>query len=198
VTKRVLDVVIAALSLLLLAPLLVGVALLIKLDSTGPVFFRQERIGRHGVPFRIFKFRTMAHRQATDSPALTIGHDPRITRMGAYLRRRKIDELAQLIDVLRGSMSLVGPRPEVARYVAHYPDAIRREVLSVRPGITDLASLHYRDESALLAQASDPEHTYLHTILPAKLQYALDYVRTQSTAGDLRIMGLTLKLLLWN
>src|SRR5438067_1158363 len=134
--KRLFDLVFAALGLLLLSPLFVAVALWIKLDSPGPVFFRQERIGRFGVPFHIHKFRTMAHApEAGAGPLITIGADERITRAGALLRHAKLDELPQLIDVLRGAMSFVGPRPEVARYVAVYPPALRDKVLSVRPGI---------------------------------------------------------------
>ena len=197
--KRTLDFTAAALGLLLLSPLLLGVALLIRLDSSGPVFFRQVRVGRHGRPFRIFKFRTMSHAAAASAtsaspgPQLTVAGDARITRVGALLRRTKIDELPQLIDVLRGTMSLVGPRPEVPRYVEHYPPATRERVLSVRPGITDFASLRYRHENALLARASDPEREYVEVILPSKLRYALDYVDNASVAGDLRVLGLTLR-----
>ena len=153
--KRLIDLVSAALGLLLLAPLLLLLALAIKLDSPGPVFFRQERVGRFGRLFRIFKFRTMTVSRPTGDIELTVAGDARITRVGAVLRRTKLDELAQLIDVLRGTMSLVGPRPEVPRYVAHYPAAWRERLLSVRPGITDFASVHYQDENTLLARASD-------------------------------------------
>jgi lipopolysaccharide/colanic/teichoic acid biosynthesis glycosyltransferase len=193
VLKRLLDVAGAALGLLLLLPVFLVVALLIKLDSPGPVFFRQVRVGRHGKTFRIFKFRTMTHAQRTGDPQLTVAGDARITRVGAVLRRYKLDELPQLLDVLRGTMSLVGPRPEVPRYVDHYPDDHRERVLSVRPGITDLASLHYRDENTLLARAHDPEREYLDVILPAKLQYALDYVDNATVGHDLRVLGLTLR-----
>ena len=194
--KRTLDFTAAALGLLLLSPLLLLVALLIRLDSRGPVFFRQVRVGRHGQPFRIFKFRTMSHAPAVPGsagPQLTVAGDARITRVGALLRRTKIDELPQLIDVLRGTMSLVGPRPEVPHYVQHYPPESRERVLSVRPGITDFASLRYRNENALLARASDPEREYVDVILPSKLRYALDYVDNASVAGDLRVLGLTLR-----
>jgi lipopolysaccharide/colanic/teichoic acid biosynthesis glycosyltransferase len=195
--KRLFDLVCAALGLLLLSPLFVLVALWIKLDSPGPVFFRQERIGRFGVPFHIHKFRTMAHRpQAESGPLITVGADERITRAGAFLRHAKLDELPQLIDVLRGAMSFVGPRPEVARYVAVYPPALRDKVLSVRPGITDLASIRFRHESALLARAADPEREYREVVLPAKLQLAAEYVDHATLATDLRLIGLTLKALL--
>jgi lipopolysaccharide/colanic/teichoic acid biosynthesis glycosyltransferase len=191
--KRAFDVVAAVVGLVLLAPLFLLVAAWIRFDSPGPVFFRQERVGRGGVPFRIHKFRTM--RVEAGGPALTVGADPRITRAGAFLRRTKIDELPQLLDVLRGDMSVVGPRPEVARYVAAYPPALRDKVLSVRPGITDPASIVYRDENALLARAADPEREYVEVVMPAKLRYAALYVDQMSLATDLRLIGSTLKVL---
>ena len=163
------------LALLLLSPLLLAIALSIKLDSPGPVFFRQQRVGRHGAPFRIHKFRTMVADAPQRGPALTVGDDARITRAGRWLRRTRLDELPQLIDVLAGHMSLVGPRPEVPQYVAHYPAALRERALSVRPGITDPSSLLYLDESELLARAADPEREYVEVILPRKLQCAAAY-----------------------
>lgn len=193
VLKRCVDIVLAAAGLLLLAPLFAVVAIAIKLESPGPVFFRQVRVGRHGVPFRIFKFRTMTMGPPTGGMQLTVAGDSRITRVGAILRRTKLDELAQLIDVLRGTMSLVGPRPEVPRYVDHYPADWRARVLSVRPGITDFASVHYRDENDLLARAANPEQEYLDVILPSKLRYALHYVDNLTLADDLRLLGLTLR-----
>jgi len=191
--KRLVDVLAAAAGLLLLAPLFALIAVAIKLESPGPVFFRQERVGRHGRPFRIFKFRTMTVAPPSGGVPLTVAGDRRITRIGALLRRSKLDELAQLIDVLRGTMSLVGPRPEVPRYVAHYPAEWRERLLSVRPGITDFASVRYRDENELLAQADDPEREYIDVILPTKLRYALHYVDRPSLANDLRVLGLTLR-----
>ncbi len=137
--KRAFDLICSALGLLLLSPLLLLVAIAIKLDSPGPVFFRQERIGRHGKPFRIHKLRSMTQRQSAQASQITIGADARITRVGALIRRWKLDELVQLIDVFQGNMSLVGPRPEVPRYVALYPSDVAGLVLSVRPGITDPA-----------------------------------------------------------
>lgn len=194
--KRIFDLLGAAAALLLLSPLLLLTAVLVKLDSPGPVFFRQERVGRGGVPFRIHKFRTMR----ADAPArglpLTVGDDPRITRVGAFLRRTRIDELPQLIDVLQGTMSLVGPRPEVPRYVAHYPPALRERVLAVRPGLTDPASLAYIDEGALLAQAADPEREYVERILPLKLQSAADYAASASLRTDLGVLWRTAGVLL--
>jgi lipopolysaccharide/colanic/teichoic acid biosynthesis glycosyltransferase len=191
--KRFFDVIVAALGLLLLGPLLIAIALWIKLDSPGPVFFRQERVGRGGAPFRIHKFRSMRVDAPLVGPQLTVGADPRVTRTGQVLRRTKLDELPQLIDVLVGSMSLVGPRPEVPRYVALYPAALRDKVLSVRPGITDPASIEYRDESALLARAADPERVYIEQIMPAKLRCAASYVDRMSLANDVRLIGATLR-----
>ena len=216
-TKRLFDLLCAGAGLVLLAPLLLGIALWIKFDSPGPVFFRQQRVGRFGALFRIHKFRSMradaarngaqagAKNDAQDDaqddalggdrngPQITVGADPRITRAGRFLRRTKLDELPQLLDVLAGSMSLVGPRPEVPRYVALYPTALRDKVLSVRPGITDPASIEYRDESTLLAQAADPERVYIEQVMPAKLRFAAEYVDRMSLANDLRLIGATLR-----
>jgi lipopolysaccharide/colanic/teichoic acid biosynthesis glycosyltransferase len=189
--KRAFDLAAAGAGLLLLAPLLLLIALWIKLDSRGPVFFRQQRVGRHGVLFSIFKFRTM-RRQSDDARQLTVGQDCRITRAGRLLRRYKLDELPQLINVVHGAMSLVGPRPEVPRYVACYPPQVRAVVLSVAPGITDWASILYKEESAILGRAIDPELAYLETILPAKLEYYVRYVRERNFWLDLRIILRTL------
>lgn len=186
--KRLFDWMMSSLGLVLLSPLLLAIALLVKLDSPGPVFFRQERVGRHGKPFRIHKFRTMRHDPVGRGPQITVGADARITRVGGVLRATKLDELAQLIDVWLGDMSLVGPRPEVPRYVAHYPAELRDKVLSVRPGITDIASIEYRDESAVLARASDPEQAYVQEVLPHKLQLAARYVDNASLALDIRLI----------
>ena len=193
--KRLFDLLGAAVALMLLSPLLLLLALVIKLDSPGPVFFRQERVGRHGVPFRIHKFRTMVADAPTRGLALTVGADPRITRCGAWLRRTRLDELPQLIDVLRGAMSLVGPRPEVPRYVQHYPPGLRERALAVRPGITDPSSLEFIDEAGLLARAADPEREYIEHILPRKLQCAADYADHASLWTDLRVIWRTLGVL---
>ena len=193
--KRLFDVLGAAVGLVLLAPLLLGIALWIKLDSRGPVFFRQQRVGRFGAPFQIHKFRSMCEDAPLAGPQITVGADPRITRAGRFLRRTKLDELPQLLDVLAGTMSLVGPRPEVPRYVAMYPPALRDKVLSVRPGITDPASIAYRDESLLLARAADPEQVYVEQIMPAKLRYAAEYVDHMSVINDVRLIGATLRIL---
>lgn len=186
--KRLFDLLLSALGLLLLAPALLLIALWIRLDSPGPVLFRQERVGRHGRTFLIHKFRTMRVDAPALGPQITIGADPRITRAGRFLRAGKLDELPQLWDVLRGAMSLVGPRPEVPRYVALYPPEMRELLLSVRPGITDLASLEYRDESAVLARADDPERAYVEQVLPAKLALSARYVREASLWRDLRLI----------
>jgi lipopolysaccharide/colanic/teichoic acid biosynthesis glycosyltransferase len=193
--KRLLDVVLSALALLVLLPVFGAIALWIKFDSPGPVFFRQERVGRAGRSFRIHKFRTMRADTGGGARQITVGADPRITRAGHWLRRTKVDELPQFLDVLLGDMSLVGPRPEVPRYVALYPADVRAKVLSIRPGITDLASLEFRDESERLARAADPEREYVEVVMPEKLRYALRYVDQVSVATDLRIMALTLKIL---
>lgn len=188
--KRAFDIAVSALALLALSPLLLLVALVVKLDSPGPVFFRQERVGRHGVPFRIHKFRTM--RAAAAGLQITVGADPRITRSGAWLRRTRLDELPQLIDVLAGHMSLVGPRPEVPRYVALYPAGLRERALSVRPGITDPASIEFIDEAERLARAADPEREYVEVILPQKLRRAAEYAERATLASDVAVLWRTL------
>lgn len=187
-SKRLFDWVLSSLGLLLLGPGMLLIALAIKLDSPGPVFFRQERVGRHGRPFLIHKFRTMRHDPVGQGLQITVGQDSRITRVGQRLRSSKLDELPQLIDVWVGTMSLVGPRPEVPRYVAQYPAALRDKVLSVRPGITDIASIEYKDESAVLARAADPEHAYVHEVLPHKLALSASYVDQASLWMDLRLI----------
>jgi lipopolysaccharide/colanic/teichoic acid biosynthesis glycosyltransferase len=187
--KRCFDVLCAGLGLLLLAPLLLLIALWVRLDSPGPALFRQTRVGRFGVPFTIHKFRTM---RVEPGAAITVGADPRITRAGRVLRASKLDELPQLWDVLRGAMSLVGPRPELPRYVELYPAALRERVLSVRPGVTDPASLAFSHEAELLAAASDPEREYREVILPAKLRLSADYAASASLATDLMLILRTL------
>lgn len=189
--KTAFDVIAASLGLLVLSPALLAIAILIKLDSPGPVFFRQRRVGRRGRLFRIHKFRTMVVGTG-EAPQLTVGDDRRITRIGRFLRRAKLDELPQLIDVVVGNMSLVGPRPEVPKYVSMWPPEMRELILSVKPGITDLASIEYRNESALLAEAADPELAYVEQILPVKLGYYRRYVETRTLWGDVRIILRTL------
>jgi lipopolysaccharide/colanic/teichoic acid biosynthesis glycosyltransferase len=190
--KRLFDWGLSSLGLLLLGPVLLLIALAVKLDSPGPVFFRQERVGRFGKPFNIHKFRTMRHDPQGQGLQITVGIDTRITRAGKVLRRTKLDELPQLLDVWLGDMSLVGPRPEVPRYVAHYPVDLRDKILSVRPGITDIASIEYRDESSVLARAADPEQSYIHEILPHKLALAARYVDQASLWSDMRLIVRTI------
>jgi lipopolysaccharide/colanic/teichoic acid biosynthesis glycosyltransferase len=174
--KRIFDIGFSLVMLLLLAPLFLLLAFWISIDSRGGVFFGQQRVGRNEVPFTLWKFRTMRP-HAEKSGQLTVGStDSRITRAGYFLRKFKVDELPQLWNVVRGDMSVVGPRPEVPRYVAHYTESQRR-VLSIRPGITDYASLHYFHESDLLAKSGNPEETYLKEVLPAKLQLNLAYLQ---------------------
>lgn len=193
--KRGFDVAAALLGLIVLSPVFAVTALLIRLDSPGPVFFRQERVGRHGVIFRILKFRTM-RMNAETGRQITVGDDARITGIGKVLRRFKIDELPQLVNVLRAEMSLVGPRPEVPRYVACYPEGVRETVLSVLPGMTDRASIEFREENAMLADASDPEHIYIEEILPVKLAYYVRYVHERNFIMDLKIIFSTLAAIL--
>ncbi len=189
--QRLLDVIVALGALVLLSPLLLAVAAWIRIDSPGPVFFRQERVGQGGRLFRIHKFRTMVDGAARQGLPLTVGDDARITRAGGWLRQRRLDELPQFIDVLRGDMSVVGPRPEVPRYVAHYPPALRDAVLALRPGITDPSSLAYIDEASLLAAAPDPEREYIDVILPRKLQIAADYAARATMWTDLKVLAAT-------
>lgn len=194
--KRVFDLIMATAGLVLLAPLIALAAVWVKLDSPGPALFRQERVGRGGQLFRIHKLRTMQMDAGTRGPGITAQHDARVTRAGQWLRRYRVDELPQLIDVLQGHMSLVGPRPELPRYVAHYPEALRERVLSVRPGITDPASLEFLDEAALIAGAADPERAYVEQILPLKLQRQAAYAQRATLASDLVVLVRTLRVLL--
>lgn len=186
--KRAGDLCVAALGLLLCSPLLLLAGVAVKLSSPGPVLFRQQRVGRNFQPFLMNKFRTMIVDAPQRGPQVTAGRDPRITRVGHWLRASKIDEMPQLWNVLVGDMSLVGPRPEVPRYVERFRDEYR-EVLTVRPGITDLASIKYRHEAELLGQATDPERCYVEQVLPDKLALAREYIRRQSLGFDLRIIA---------
>lgn len=193
--KRAMDLALTLAALPLALPLMAAIALWVRLDSPGPALFRQERIGRGGVPFRIHKFRTM-HLHDGSGPLITAKDDARITRAGRWLRATKLDELPQLIDVLKGDMSLVGPRPEVPRYMELYADDVRRQILTVRPGITDRAAIEFRDEERLLADAADPERVYVERVMPAKQRYYLDYVARRTLGGDLRILLDTVRALL--
>ena len=185
--KRAMDVVISGGALLVLWPALVLVALAIKIDDPGPVFYRQVRVGKDGKEFRIFKFRTMIVDADKKGLQITVGKDNRITRMGRFLRKTKLDELAQLINVFVGDMSFVGPRPEVPRYVNLYTP-YQRQVLLVRPGITDYASIAYRNENDLLAGAEDPEKMYIDVIMPDKIELNMKYLREISPLADLKLI----------
>lgn len=190
--KRIFDVTASGLGLLLLSPLFLIVAIWIRLDSPGPVFYRQTRVGRYNKDFRLLKFRSM--RVGSDKKGLITvgGRDPRVTRSGYYIRKYKLDELPQLINVFKGDMSLVGPRPEVRKYVDLYtPEQLH--VLDVRPGITDMASIRYRNENELLEQAADPEQFYRDTVMQDKLRINLEYVSDHSFFKDIKIILLTFK-----
>ena len=193
--KRAIDIVGAAVGLVLLAPVFAVVAVLIRLDSRGPVFFRQERVGRGGRPFAIFKFRSMRVGAARMSAALTVHEDRRVTRFGALLRRRKLDELPQLINVLAGDMSLVGPRPEVPEFIKYYTPEQRAIILSTKPGMTDYAAIRFRDESALLDSRRDPVEVYRYEIMPIKFVYYERYNSQINILDDLRIILATMLLL---
>lgn len=189
--KRLFDILASGLGLIILSPLFLIVAFCIKIDSVGPVFYKQLRVGKNGKDFHLFKFRSMC--KGSDKKGLITvgGRDPRVTRTGYYIRKYKLDELPQLINVFTGKMSLVGPRPEVRKYVDMYtPEQLK--VLSVRPGITDLASIRYRNENELLAQAKNPEEYYIHIIMPDKLRINLEYVRHSSFLYDLKLIFKTL------
>jgi lipopolysaccharide/colanic/teichoic acid biosynthesis glycosyltransferase len=185
--KRLFDVAASLVALIVLSPLFALIALAVKLTSAGPVFYRGERVGRGGKPFRILKFRTMYAN--ADGPAITQGGDARVTPLGRFLRRLKLDELPQLVNVLRGEMSVVGPRPEAPAYVALYSDGERR-VLSVRPGLTSPASLRYCNEEALLA-GDDWHDRYVNEIMRDKLRDDLNYIDTRTFLGDLRLVART-------
>lgn len=186
-TKRFMDLGMAVLGLALALPVAAVVAVAIKISDAGPVFFRQERVGRWGRPFRIWKFRTMRANADKMGPSVTCTGDLRVTPIGRFLRKWKLDELPQLLNVLAGDMSFVGPRPEVPRYVALYTPA-QREVLSLRPGITDLATIEFRHEEDLLAKASDPEHFYRTVCIPKKVELNLRYAKHASVSADIRII----------
>lgn len=190
--KRLFDIIASGLGLIALSPLFAVIAVWIKCDSRGPVFYRQTRVGRHNRDFRLFKFRSM--RPHSDKLGLITvgGHDPRVTRSGYYIRKYKLDELPQLINVFIGDMSLVGPRPEVRKYVDMYsPEQMR--VLDVRPGITSLASIRYRNENDILAAAPDPERAYIERVMPDKIAIDLEYVARAGLLTDIRLIFRTFK-----
>jgi len=196
--KRAFDIVFSALGLVVAAPLLLLIGLWLRLEGDGPVFFRQERIGRSGRPFELVKFRTMVPEDGiSDEIGVTMSGHPRVKRAtGRFLRKTKLDELPQLLNVLWGDMSFVGPRPELARYVRFYPEQYREEVLSVRPGITDWAALRFSNEEAMLEGREDPEEFYVERILPTKVELYRDYLRNRSLWYDLGLILLTVMALL--
>ena len=194
--KRFFDLVFSVVGLLALSPFFLVIALLIKIDSAGPVFFRQVRVGRNLFPFKIHKFRTMVVNASDLGPSVTTDDDPRVTRVGKILRTYKLDELPQLIDVLIGDMSLVGPRPELPKYVDVYSDFDKKIIFSVKPGITDKASIEFRNEYELIANASDVDRVYIEKILPNKLRYYHEYVDTRSLWLDIKIIFKTVWLIL--
>ncbi|MEA4911336.1 MAG: sugar transferase [Oscillospiraceae bacterium] len=185
--KRTLDVALSGLMIVALSPLLAGLAVAVKCGSRGPVFYRQKRVTKNMREFRIFKFRSMVADADRIGPLVTVGDDPRVTRIGAFLRRTRLDELPQLFNVFAGDMTFVGTRPEVPKYVAAYTDEMKATLL-MRAGITSPASIAYKDEAALLDGAADPDRVYIEEILPAKMEYNLRYLREFSFFGDLKIM----------
>jgi lipopolysaccharide/colanic/teichoic acid biosynthesis glycosyltransferase len=189
--KRLFDFISTGIGLIILSPLFAIVAVLIKIDSKGPVFFTQERMGRGFQPFSIYKFRSMVRNAPTKGMQITAGGDPRITKIGRMLRKTKIDELPQLINVVKGDMSIVGPRPEVRKYVEYYREEYE-VILSVRPGITDISSMIFRNEESVLKGQDDPEQFYLKVLLPEKMQLAKDYIKHRSFLGDLKLIFSTL------
>ena len=186
--KRLFDLFFTIPGIIVLSPMLIICAIWVKLDSPGEIFFRQVRVGRYGKTFRIFKFRTMVTDAEKKGKQITVGNDSRVTKSGEFLRHYKLDELPQLFNVLLGEMSLVGPRPEVPRYIAEYSEEDKEIVLSVRPGITDNASIEFRSENEILGQATNPEEAYIKEILPIKIAYYKEYVQNSSLWGDFVIV----------
>jgi lipopolysaccharide/colanic/teichoic acid biosynthesis glycosyltransferase len=191
VGKRLFDILFSIIGLILLSPVFLFIACLIKTDSPGPVFFRQKRVGLNEEPFFIHKFRTMSNEAEKKGLKITVGADPRITRTGHMLRKYKLDEFPQLIDVLIGKMSIVGPRPEVPVYVEKYPADLRKKIFTMKPGITDWASVKFKNENEILSRSNDPEKAYIEEVLPIKLSYYENYFNKASLKTDLEIIFLT-------
>lgn len=185
--KRIFDFTLSLIGIVIISPILLVISILIKLDSKGPILFKQIRVGKNGKPFKIFKFRTMVVDAEKKGMQITVGRDSRITRSGHVLRKTKLDELPQLFNVLIGEMSFVGPRPEVPRYVEMY-DENQKNILKVRPGITDLASIEYRNENDLLAKSLDPEATYINEIMPKKIELNIEYLKNMSVLYDIKLI----------
>lgn len=194
IIKRAFDIICSWFGLLFLSIFFIVIAIAIKIDSKGEVFFRQERVGKDGVPFRIFKFRTMITDAEAQGLQLTVGADSRVTSIGKFLRKTKIDELPQLINVLLGQMSFVGPRPEVRKYVDMYND-YQKNILRIKPGITEEASIVYRNENEVLANSTDPEYTYINEIMPEKINLNINYMLNISLWYDIKLIFKTLLIL---
>lgn len=190
-TKRIVESVVCLVAVILLSPVFLVIAVLVLVDSGRPIFFRQERVGRSGGSIKVIKFRSMSAKAS--GPGITVEGDPRVTRVGKVLRSTKLDELPQLSQVVAGTLSLVGPRPEIPEYVAHWGEENRAVILSVRPGITDPASREFRRESEILAEQGDPEEYYISTILPQKVSMYRAYVENRSNIGDVKIVFGTIK-----
>lgn len=193
--KRVFDIISSFLGLIILSPMLLIVSLAIKIDSKGPVFFKQKRVGKNNKVFEIYKFRTMVTDAEKLGKQITIGNDNRITRVGKFIRKCKLDEFPQLINVLKGEMSLVGPRPEVPRYVELY-DEYQSQILLVQPGITDYASIEYRNENEILGKSENPEKTYIEEIMPIKIDLNMKYIKNISLSEDIKLIINTILVIL--
>lgn len=190
--KRLFDIFFSVIGLFIFSPLFLILAIIIKFDSKGPVFYRQTRVGIGNSDFLLYKFRSMRINSDKDGLLTIGGKDPRITKSGYFIRKYKLDELPQLINVIKGEMSFVGPRPEVRKYVNLYNDA-QMKVLSIRPGITDIASIEYRNENELLSNSENPEKYYVESILPDKLRINLEYINDNSVFKDFKIILKTIK-----
>ena len=193
ISKRIFDIMMSIFGLIVLAPIFLIIGVWIKIDSKGEIFFRQVRIGLNGKEFKIYKFRTMITDAESKGMQITVGQDNRITKVGQFIRKCKIDEIPQLVNVLIGDMSFVGPRPEVAKYVAMYSES-DREILKVRPGITDLASIEYRNENEVLGKSKNPEKTYIEEVMPAKIVLNNEYLDKCSVCYDILIILKTIKI----
>lgn len=195
-SKRIFDIFFSVIGLAILLPLFLIAAIFTKLSSPGPILFRQDRVGKNGRIFKIIKFRTMVENASCHQGNICVFNDPRITKYGSFLRRLRIDELPQLINVLKGDMSLVGPRPELKKFVDHFPE-IYDKILTVRPGITGLASIKFRDEASFLKGKEDTDDCYIREILPQKLKYNLEYVETHNLPYDLALVLRTILVMLF-
>lgn len=190
--KNIFDFIFGLIGLIILSPIILIISIIVKMTSDGPVFFLQKRVGLNGKPFSIFKFRTMVDNAENKGLKITTDSDERITKVGSFLRKFKLDELPQIFNILNGDMSFVGPRPEVPKYVSLYTLEQRR-VLTVKPGVTDLASIIFKNENELLGQSEDPERTYIEKIMPEKLRINLEYVENISLLNDIRLIFKTIK-----